>query len=208
MSQPRSGCSTWSDNLIRLREGLQGLDTQQAAATAIDREASAIPQQDDHPSGVDEEMPFENLNQEHLRLPRLSSDADYFPGAAQTFDGGRTFVDKFHADEFNNHRTSNIYYPFAFRGDWEMASWLLRSRLSMNAIDSFLSLDLVRTSQESRVSTIHRAIRLKLLVSHSILRRSSESEPNYFQAVLAGCRVRSPRCIPRNVRSFCIGAIH
>ena len=33
-----------------------------------------------------------------------SSSIEYFPGAAQTYRGGSTFIDKFHADEFSNHR--------------------------------------------------------------------------------------------------------
>ncbi|KAI5985287.1 hypothetical protein EDD15DRAFT_2176081 [Pisolithus albus] len=69
---------------------------------------------------------------------------EYFPGAAQMYKGGSTFINKFDADEFGQQRSSNIYYPFASRGDWELGSWLLRSGLSMGAIDVFLSLDLVR----------------------------------------------------------------
>lgn len=76
--------------------------------------------------------------------PERSSSTQYFPGAAHTYEGGKTFLDRFDADEFSKHRNSNIYYPFASRGDWELASWLLRSGLSMGAIDSLLSLDLVR----------------------------------------------------------------
>ncbi|KAI6003153.1 hypothetical protein EDD15DRAFT_2385610 [Pisolithus albus] len=69
---------------------------------------------------------------------------EYFPGATQTYKGGSTFINKFDADEFGQQRSSNIYYPFASRGDWELGSWLLHSGLSMGAIDVFLSLDLVR----------------------------------------------------------------
>lgn len=139
---------------------MQGLDTERAnpEPMAIDGEAAlgGIPWRDDN-SGFYEEASFES-SQERLP-PTPSTVTDHFPGAARSFDGGRTFLDKFDTDEFNSHRASNMYYPFAYRGDWEMASWLLRSKLSMNAIDSLLSLDLVRTSQESRVSTTHRAIR-------------------------------------------------
>jgi len=71
---------------------------------------------------------------------------EYFSGATQTYNGGSTFISKFDTDEFSNQRTSNIYYPFASRGDWELGSWLLRSGLSMGAIDSLLSLILVHFS--------------------------------------------------------------
>ncbi|KAI5992235.1 hypothetical protein EDD15DRAFT_2168646 [Pisolithus albus] len=60
------------------------------------------------------------------------------------YKGGSTFINKFDADEFGQQRSSNIYYPFASRGDWELGSWLLRSGLSMGAIDVFLSLDLLK----------------------------------------------------------------
>ncbi|KAG2060015.1 hypothetical protein BDR06DRAFT_842001, partial [Suillus hirtellus] len=35
-------------------------------------------------------------------------------------------------------------YPFSCKQDWEIASWLLHSGLSMGKIDSFLSLKMVR----------------------------------------------------------------
>lgn len=38
----------------------------------------------------------------------------------------------------------NLYFPFASQEEWQFASWLLRSCLSMSAIDSLLSLDIVR----------------------------------------------------------------
>ena len=58
-----------------------------------------------------------------------SSSIKYFPGAMRLYRGGSTFIDKFHMDEFSNHRASNIYYPFASTGDWELGSWLLCSGL-------------------------------------------------------------------------------
>jgi hypothetical protein len=66
-----------------------------------------------------------------------------FPGASQIYPGGRTFMDEFFSDQYEL-RKENLFYPFASQQDWQVASWLLRSRLSMAAIDSFLSLDLVR----------------------------------------------------------------
>ncbi|KAG2361259.1 hypothetical protein BDR07DRAFT_1287681 [Suillus spraguei] len=38
---------------------------------------------------------------------------------------------------------NNPYYPFSGWKDWEVASWLLLSELSMGKIDSFLSLEMV-----------------------------------------------------------------
>ena len=66
-----------------------------------------------------------------------------FPGASQSYLGGKMFMDQFFSDKHSELRKENLFYPFASQEDWQVASWLLRSRLSMAAIDSFLSLDLV-----------------------------------------------------------------
>jgi len=68
---------------------------------------------------------------------------DYFPDAAETYGTGYTFLTLFNSDENSIYRKTNIYYPFSCRKDWEVASWLLRSGLSMGKIDRFLSLDMV-----------------------------------------------------------------
>jgi hypothetical protein len=52
-------------------------------------------------------------------------------------------MDLFDADQFADQRKTNLYYPFASHEDWEFASFLLRSSLSMAEIDELLSLDLV-----------------------------------------------------------------
>ncbi|KAG1844896.1 hypothetical protein C8R48DRAFT_617664, partial [Suillus tomentosus] len=57
---------------------------------------------------------------------------------------GYTFLDLFNSDENSVYRAKNPYYPFSGRKDWEIASWLLRSGLSMGKINSFLSLDIIK----------------------------------------------------------------
>ncbi|KIK14014.1 hypothetical protein PISMIDRAFT_117769, partial [Pisolithus microcarpus 441] len=42
------------------------------------------------------------------------------------------------------HRQTNMYYPFANLGDWEMANFLLQLNLSMREIDSYLSLSMTK----------------------------------------------------------------
>jgi hypothetical protein len=64
--------------------------------------------------------------------------------AAEIFGRGESFTDVFNNDKYADRRDDNLYYPFASKPDWEMASFLLRSTLSMAAIDEFLSLELVR----------------------------------------------------------------
>lgn len=68
---------------------------------------------------------------------------DFFPAAGDTYGAGSTFMDKFNADEYAARREKSIYWPFASKSEWSFASWLLRSGLSMQAIDRFLSLEMV-----------------------------------------------------------------
>jgi len=68
---------------------------------------------------------------------------DSHPNTPLIYPGGTTFMDQFINDQHATHQKENLYYPFASRVDWQLASWLLRSHLSMAAIDEFLSLQLV-----------------------------------------------------------------
>ena len=68
---------------------------------------------------------------------------DVFPGASARYGRGPTFMENFDSDRFSEERAVNPYYPFASRSDWEMGAWLLRSGLSMAAINEFLSLEIV-----------------------------------------------------------------
>lgn len=63
--------------------------------------------------------------------------------AGQVKSDGKTFLARFEMDQFSMYRKLNLYYPFASLQDWQMANFLLTSRLSMKAIDNFLSLQLV-----------------------------------------------------------------
>jgi hypothetical protein len=137
MSQPRSGCANWTDNLVRLREELIPGPDHDSNIMAVDESSAMQVYEESNGNAGPDDAPVEDL-------PERSSTTEYFPGAAHAYEGGKMFLERFEADELGKYRTSNIYYPFASRGDWELASWLLCSSLSMNAIDSLLSLDLVR----------------------------------------------------------------
>lgn len=139
MSQLRLGCSTLSDTLIHLQEDLMlrgGWDTLQPMA--VDQPKTM---QEYNKPDLNENDTFEGT-QGDKSLSDLSSWTQYFPGAAHAFEGGKTFLDKFDADKFRDCQKSNIYYPFTSQGEWELGSCLLHSSLSMNAINSLLSLDL------------------------------------------------------------------
>ena len=71
---------------------------------------------------------------------------EVFEGCAEQFPGGKTFMEEFRNDRYVGERRQNLYFPWASWREWAFASWLLRSRLSMAAIDSLLSLELVSNS--------------------------------------------------------------
>jgi hypothetical protein len=68
---------------------------------------------------------------------------EYFPGVSEVFGQGDTYMDLFDEDEYAERRKTIPYYPFASQPEWEMASYLLKSGLSMAATDEFLKLQLV-----------------------------------------------------------------
>ncbi|KAG0695548.1 hypothetical protein DFH29DRAFT_762185, partial [Suillus ampliporus] len=67
-----------------------------------------------------------------------------FEGAARVHARGLTFLEQFNDDVYADHRNDNWYYPFASFQDWELASFLLSSMLSMAAIDCFLGIELIK----------------------------------------------------------------
>jgi len=69
-----------------------------------------------------------------------------FPGAGKTYGQAPTFLDRFNEDKYAPFRTINMYYPFSSKDEWELASFLLSSGLSMQKVDEFLKLKLVGQS--------------------------------------------------------------
>jgi hypothetical protein len=67
-----------------------------------------------------------------------------YEGCSEAFPGGKTFMDAFRDDQYANERRQNLYFPFASHKEWQFASWLLHSRLTLTAINSLLALDIVR----------------------------------------------------------------
>lgn len=109
--------------------------------------ASGLPSESDthfdafHPQVPDD---FELPSDGPMELDFSSeSHVEYYPGASDIYPGGKTFMQDFFSDEHGSLRRDNLFYPFASREDWQLASWLLRSGLSMAGIDTFLKLDLV-----------------------------------------------------------------
>lgn len=90
----------------------------------------------------------EELNQQDMDMDVDDEDEnerffEIFEGAAGSSSGGTTFMDEFDKDPHASERIQNLYYPFVSRDEWELASYLLRSDLSVASINIFLSLSLV-----------------------------------------------------------------
>jgi hypothetical protein len=76
-------------------------------------------------------------------LDSTTQSVEKFPGAGCTFGRGKSFLEDFNSDPYAASRQMNLYYPFASKEEWELASFLLLSGLSMANITKFLSLKLV-----------------------------------------------------------------
>lgn len=82
------------------------------------------------------------LSYSHVQVSNQNTEV--FMGAARTYGKGTTFMGAFDTDSHADKRKDNLFYPFASREEWQLASFLLQSSLGMAAIDMFLSLNLVR----------------------------------------------------------------
>ena len=94
---------------------------------------------------------------------------NYHPNTPSVHPGGTVFMDQFFNDQYATLRQENLYYPFASRMDWQLASWLLRSRLSMAAIDDFLSLELVCNGRILYLFILSYRARLSYLITALVL---------------------------------------
>jgi hypothetical protein len=141
MNQPFSSCLTHFEECIDIATTLQSGPT--------------ISESDDMGQQSYEPLDFMDTAEEYFvpSLPASTSknpedrrspfNIKKHPTSGSVFGRGETFMDQCDNDKFAEKRKGNIYYPFASRDEWELASFLLRSRLSMAAVDRFLKLELV-----------------------------------------------------------------
>lgn len=86
---------------------------------------------------------FGGMDVEDSPVDEFKFFVEKFAGAAETFGASATFMDQFDQDPYSMERVKNVFYPFASRSEWELASYFLCSSLSMASIDKYLSLTLV-----------------------------------------------------------------
>ncbi|KAI5994636.1 hypothetical protein EDC04DRAFT_2613138 [Pisolithus marmoratus] len=104
----------------------------------------------------------------------------------------------FEMDQYSSFHLTNLYYPFANLDDWEMANFLLQSKLSMAKIDEYLSLKMVHPSQQ--FCPCHALIVFCYLTASQP--RNCETELNYLQLGHAGITGLSIHPTPRRFQPF------
>ncbi|KAJ7130254.1 hypothetical protein C8R44DRAFT_872081 [Mycena epipterygia] len=68
-----------------------------------------------------------------------------FPNAAWLVEeNGQSYMQKFYSDEHADKCADNLYYPFATSDEWQLASFLNRSSLSVAETDEFLRSQMVK----------------------------------------------------------------
>lgn len=151
-----------------------------AAEQAEDEDSSAT--EDEDMPMEESDTPMEDSNDEDIYMEGPSSEnvpksfRKEYPGAARIVDPGskqgQSFMYKFLQDEYAHLRTENLYYPFATSEEWQLASFLSRSPLSVAQTNEFLRLDLVRIFFISINTGSHSPCRSKKWASHLRPRKS------------------------------------
>jgi hypothetical protein len=103
--------------------------------------------------------PGENVSMEPMDVdpgpaatdPAQSHVREDYPNPPDTYPSTKTFMRQFDQDPHAAHRTKNLYYPFASRGEWQLGFFLISCGMSMNLINQFLRLELVRFTIHSAV---------------------------------------------------------
>ena len=168
MNQPVSSCRTYYEELLQIAEATGSCPASESPASEGVQLAGICPEDQPHDSDMDEmdrlaggspspesESPvFDKSKSPTLMAtdedPTASSHnnspffTEFYPGASKIFGSGPTFIDNFDNDQFSKERQVHSHYPFASKDEWHMASFLLRSGLSMAAMDQFFKLELVR----------------------------------------------------------------
>ena len=136
--------------------------------------------------------------------PLLPRSVD-FPDASFVYSCSNGFMGNFYDDTHAEERASNIYFPFQSKGEWEVASFLSSSGLSMKRIDEFLSLSMVSSGPifiDGRFSQISLS-RSPAWASLSIVPGHCVALSRCFLVAHLGNRQSSPfLAIPRRLHLF------
>ncbi|KAF8871276.1 hypothetical protein CPB84DRAFT_1818218 [Gymnopilus junonius] len=175
MNQPQSKCRFLYENVLHFQHS----NTQERGVPSIAKPSEAL-HPPSFPSGemnafsgdIDMDMDDQEPCGESIFDPLQSNAPNFFceefPDAARVHAKGKTFMDCFDMDEHAKKRSENLYYPFAMWSEWQLVSFLLRSSLSMSAIDEFLKLDLVAEILPSGPHWLYRSMPTAFPTKNSI----------------------------------------
>lgn len=232
LNQPQSNCRFFYENVVHFQQPpdnpdqvpmptVQQPDSAPSSPMNLTSEPVEVPMFEDAPTGFDKmdtednqpdsEAPCQESLFDHPRADALKYFCEEHPDPSWIRpERGETFMDKFDNNEHAGKRSSNLYYPFATRSEWELAAFLLRSNLSMSSIDEFLKLDLVWFCLLICIfCSQFLSLRSRRLVFPSRLQGISEQGRTFCLQVLAGNHKRYSlkSLIQRNIQSFFIIAI-
>ena len=150
MNNPASRCILFLDELVKLSEAVgssQDNDSERQPESCVVQEDFPMHEPHDYSDTVplpgQQNSPSDSWFSDAARASADDYFVEAYPNASQVYGRGETLMEIFDADVNAENRRDNLYYPFASRQEWQMASFLLRSSLSMTAVDEFLSLELV-----------------------------------------------------------------
>ncbi|KAI6014890.1 hypothetical protein BKA83DRAFT_4129616 [Pisolithus microcarpus] len=146
LQQPRTACHLWEWEYISFL-GDPTLDG--ANAFALRSLNLDLAPMDDHFDGPNADYDIPEIGEGvEVFAPTTYAGhfcrGEHFKGAAIVYGIGDTFLRCFDMDRHAFHHQTNMYYPFANFGDWEMANFLLQSNLSMRDVDNYLSLSMTK----------------------------------------------------------------
>ena len=154
MNQPISSCRTYYEELLQIAENTGSPEDVESSGICPEDQPHEMDEVDQSAGGTSpifdkSRSPTPMATDEDPIINTTSSPSnsafftEFYPGASKIFGSGPTFMDNFDNDQFAKERQVHSHYPFASKDEWQMASFLLRSGLSMAALDQFFKLELV-----------------------------------------------------------------
>ena len=162
MNQPISSCLTHFEECVDIATTLQS-DLTISESDNMDRQSFEPPEFMDTAEDcllASSRSSLPASTSQNLEDKQNPFNIKKHPTSSSVYGCGETFMDKCDKDRFTEMRKGCLYYPFASRDEWELASFLLRSRLSMAAVDRFLKLQLV--SYTSKMQSIPSLLKIYL----------------------------------------------
>ncbi|KAG1895266.1 uncharacterized protein F5891DRAFT_1194323 [Suillus fuscotomentosus] len=156
LSQPRTSCHSSIRDIINILEFMDVVPPQQSLDLPQNLDTSSVGMGQGFGVGDDSQFNAQagdsmdtNLDGDLAGNSPLINE-EWYEGAARCYSqDSNTFLDLFDADEHAEYRKENLFYPFASREEWEVTDFLLRSALSMAAINNFLQLSMIKHLQLS-----------------------------------------------------------